>query len=341
MHPFRLAVACVVVIGFLAALSQHANAEPVPRLYWADQWTGQILSANLDGTDIQSIVQRPIVHEPNYAGPHRLAMDEAQATLYWTDTAEDAVYRTKLGSGVVEPIIQLSENSYPREIELDLGAGKLYWSAGNVGDDGNGGIFRSNVDGTNVETLLADVSIAGIDLDVAGGQVYFTQFQCESGTGCIRRIDLDGGSLETLVPNVNGDIDAIEVDAVSGKMYYTDEDNGRFYKANLDGTDVELFVNFDFETAGQGLALDIADGKIYWSTRDQSWTGSEWTAAGSLGRSNLDGTDIEIFYHGGVNSGIIIAAPVPEPSSVALISLGLGLLIGVADRRRRRLSVSH
>lgn len=333
MQLSRSAVACVVAIGFLALISQQANAEPVPRLYWADQWTGQILSARLDGTDVRTIVQRPIVHEPNLAGPHRLAIDESRGVLYWTDTAEDAIYRTILGSGVVEPIIQLSENSYPREIELDLGAGKLYWSAGNVGDAGNGGIFRSNVDGTNVETLLAVVPIAGIDLDITGGQLYFTQFHCDSGTGCVKRIDLDGGSLQTLVPNVNGDIDAIEVDAIGGKVFYTDEDNGRFYKANLDGTDVELFVNFDFETAGQGLALDVADGKIYWSTRDLQWTGTEWAPAGSLGRSNLDGSDIEIFYHGGANTGIIIAAPVPEPGSAVLAALGATLLV---VRRRKR-----
>jgi sugar lactone lactonase YvrE len=321
----------------------HADAEPLPRLYWADQWSGQILSANLDGTDVQSIVQRPIVHEPTVLGPHRLAMDEARGILYWTDTAESAVFRTKLGTGLVEPLVQLPAGSYPREIELDLAASKVYWSAGNAGNTENGGIFRANLDGTNIEPLLVDASVAGIDLDVVSGHVFFTQFSCESGGSCVKRIDLDGSSLETLIPSAVGDIDAIEVDVAGGKLYYNDEDNGMFYKANLDGTNVERFINFEFESTGHGLALDAANGKIYWSTRGWSSFGGTTPSAptGSLGRSNLDGSDVEIFYNGGSNSGLIIAAPVPEPSTVVLFALGSSLLIYAARRRRRREFVSE
>lgn len=70
---------------------------------------------------------------------------------------------------------------------------------------------------------------------------------------------------------------------LNGKMYWTHLSRNKIYRANLDGSNIE---NIPVITEGDigGIALDVADSKMYWVTR--------WKNAG-IWRANLDGSNIE------------------------------------------------
>jgi hypothetical protein len=72
-----------------------------------------------------------------------------------------------------------------------------------------------------------------------------------------------------------------------------------------------------------GIALDLADGKMYWV---------ETTFSGDIRRANLDGTGSQTLVSGLIfPTGIAIGqAVVPEPSSLLLLVVALG---GVAYLR--------
>ena len=159
----------------------------------------------------------------------------------------------------------------------------MYWT-----DHGTNKLQQANLDGTNVQDLLTGSGRpVGIALDLAGGKVYWTDrdrlhHTDPAGRNSIHRANPDGTNVETLVRGGNSVKECIALDVSGGKMYWTEYshfDAGKVQRANLDGSNVEdLVTNIP---GAIGLALDIAQGKIY------------WTNAGKLRRANLDGSDIE------------------------------------------------
>ena len=122
-------------------------------------------------------------------------------------------------------------------------------------------------------------------------------------------------------------------------MYYVNEDDGQFFRVNLDGSGAEKIIDQFFKPGGHGLAVHRADGKLYWSS-SYGVNAPEppgFLALGSIGRSNLDGSNIEILISGGLNQGMVVAAPVPEPGSILLASIAAGFVaLTVPWRRVRR-----
>jgi len=79
----------------------------------------------------------------------------------------------------------------------------------------------------------------------------------------------------------------IALDAVAGKMYWTDfgtdEIRNTIERANLDGSGREVLVSSGLGMS-YGLALDIVAGKMYWTDRDTE----------TIERANLDGSGREV-----------------------------------------------
>jgi hypothetical protein len=98
---------------------------------------------------------------------------------------------------------------------------------------------------------------------------------------------------------------------------------------NLDGSGLEDIISVPGWVGPDGIALDLAAGKLY------------WTGFGSvlkIQRSDLDGSNIEDLVTTGLSipRGIDVGPNVPEPSSIVLAALGLGGLIAWGWRRRNR-----
>ncbi len=117
-------------------------------------------------------------------------------------------------------------------------------------------------------------------IDPDSPPIYWT----DSGTDKIQRTNLDGTSVEDLIPPGLIDPVRIALDVVGGKMYWTDRDTNKIQRANLDGTRVEDLVTARFGLGDPaGIALDVVGGKMYWTD----------SGTAKIQRANLDGTRVE------------------------------------------------
>ena len=264
------------------------------RMYWTDREAGTIQRANLNGTNIETLVTGTGV----FPSPFGIALDVAGGKMYWTDQIQDDIRRANLDGTNIETLVT---PDWPTGLALvlDVAGGKMYWTISPALSDGEGSIQRANLDGTNIETLVTGLDEpTGLALDVAGGKMYWT----DKEAGTIQCANLDGTNIETLVtgtgvfPSPSG----IALDVAGGKMYWTDRIQDDIRRANLDGTNIEtLVVTPDWPT---GLALDVAGGKMYWTISPVFSDGE-----GSIQRANLDGTNIETLITG-----------LDEPTGIAL-----------------------
>jgi len=85
-------------------------------------------------------------------------------------------------------------------------------------------------------------------------------YWAENVLGQIRRANLDGSGLQTLLSGLPGPL-GIDLDVTGGKMYWADGSGVR--RANLDGSGQQTLV--PRLPGPSGLALDVRDGKMYWT----------------------------------------------------------------------------
>ena len=176
----------------------------------------------------------------------------------------------------------------PDGLAVDVAAGHLYWP--NMGNPkaNDGTIFRSDLDGRNMTTIIAPggtFTPKQLQIDKPNGKLY----RCDREGMRVMRANLDGSDIETLVDTSQGDprpganpnkwCVGIAVDADAGKLYWSQKggDNageGRILRANLDiprgqmptdRTDIELL--YDKLPEPIDLDLDLESRLLYWTDR--------------------------------------------------------------------------
>ncbi|MDE0087577.1 MAG: SMP-30/gluconolactonase/LRE family protein, partial [Candidatus Poribacteria bacterium] len=239
------------------------------KMYWIEQGSDKVRSANLDGTNVQDLVTKGLYN------PYGIALDVSGSKMYWTDWETDKIQRANLSGTNVETL--LSGLTNPNGIALDVSGGKMYWA-----DSATDKIQRANLNGTNVETLVLGLgNPTGITLDVSGGKMYWTDWETDK----IQRANLNGTNVETLVLGL-GNPTGITLDVSGGKMYWTDWETDKIQRANLNGTNVETLVSGLGDPIG--ITLDMSGGKMYWV---------EYSAH-RIQRANLNGTNVEMLVSG-------------------------------------------
>ena len=223
------------------------------KIYWADSDKDRIERANLDGSQIETLV-----NGLGSDGPEGIAIDLGGGKIYWTES--DRVRRANLDGSQIETL----GTKWGDDIALDLGQGKIY-----LANNRYNKIYRMGLDGALVETLVDETdefTSYSIALDLSRGKMYW-------GLVGIYRANLDGSQIETFLSGVNAyDID---IDEDGGKIYWGGKDG--IYRANLDGSQIETLFNVDT----RGIAVDLGRGKIYWTESDR------------VRRANLDRSQVE------------------------------------------------
>lgn len=175
--------------------------------------------------------------------------------------------------------------------------------------------------------------------------LYFADiFVPDQTYGSIRKIELDGSGLTTIIPDIGGGLRTLDVNAGAGKVYWSDVYDVAIRRANLDGSGQEDVLTTGIDWPSEivlhpstnqmfwgdqvsfllrqssldgvgtttlrstsfhvGLALDTINNKLYWSTSDSIFNGR-------IMRSNLDGSSQET-----------VISEVDKPAHIAIDPIG-------------------
>jgi DNA-binding beta-propeller fold protein YncE len=293
------------------------------RLFFLSASSGEVFSANPDGSDLKVIVSE------GRRLPDGIVVDTAAGHLYWTNmgnptTNDGSIERSDLDGKNVIHIVSPGGTFTPKQLQLDAKNRKLYWC-----DREGMRIMRSNLDGSKIETLI-DTSegdprpgkvikkwCVGIALDVEAGKLYWTQKGSENaGEGRIFRANLeipkgqtpaDRKDIELLYEGLPEPID-LELDLANRTIYWTDRgDPPRGNTVNRAPMDPvqgngkkEPVIIFDHLMEGIGIALDLKGGRMFLTD-----------LGGSVYSANLDGSNKKTLLAAEGNLTGIVYAEVP------------------------------
>jgi len=203
------------------------------KMYWADQTAGRIQRANLDGSNVETLLS-------GFAGGalKGIEIDPAAGKMYWTDSVAQKIQRANLDGSGVQDLVMLQTGLW--DVALDTAAGKMYW--GSTEDDT---IHRANLDGSGAELLWTGAASAdprGIAIDPLAGKMYWY----DSSATQILRANLNGTSVETaadLTTIAQSTVLWVNVDPLANKLYWTDYYINAIYRCNLDGSDMTMIVS--------------------------------------------------------------------------------------------------
>jgi hypothetical protein len=284
-------------------ISTPVEKATTARLFLLSISSGQVLSANPDGSDLKVIVSE------GRRLPDGIVVDAEAGHLYWTNmgnpSANDgSIERSDLDGSNVTHIVPPGGTFTPKQLQLDEKNRKLYWC-----DREGMRVMRTNLDGSNIETLI-DTSegdtrpgkdlkkwCVGIVLDVEAGKLYWTQKGPDKGgQGRIFRANLEipkgqtpanRKDIEILYENLPEPID-LELDLANRMIYWTDRGDpprgNTVNRASMEPShgngkkEPEIIFNHLME--GIGIALDLKGGRMFVTD-----------LGGSVYSANLDGSN--------------------------------------------------
>ena len=293
------------------------------RLFFLSASSGQVFSANPDGSDLRVIVSE------GRRIPDGIVVDAAAGHLYWTNmgnpTVNDgSIERSDFDGNNLTHIVPPGGTFTPKQLQLDEKNRKLYWC-----DREGMRVMRANLDGSNIETLV-DTSqgdarpgkvikkwCVGIALDIEGGKLYWTQKGSDNaGEGRIFRANLEipkgqtpanRNDIELLYENLPEPID-LELDLANRTLYWTDRGDppsgNTVNRAPMDPArrngKKEPEIVFDHLEEGIGIALDLKSRRMFLTD-----------LGGSVYSANLDGSNKKTVLAGEGNLTGIAYAELP------------------------------
>lgn len=271
----------------------------IAKLFYLEVSAGRIYSMNTDGSDRKLIAQDGHM-------PDGVAVDVGKGHIYWTNMGvpsldDGSIERVDIDGSNRVTIIPAGVTHTPKQLHLDNEGRKLYWC-----DREGMRVMRSNMDGSNVETLIQTGEGAvdsqdqtrwcvGITLDHKTGYMYWTQKGPDNaGLGRIfrARIDMPAGArasdrsdVEMWLDKLPEPID-LELDSANRVLYWTDRgDPPRGNTVNripIDAgpQDREPEIVFTHLMEAIGIALNVPGDTMFMTD-----------LGGSVYSAHLDGTD--------------------------------------------------
>lgn len=247
------------------------------KIYWSERRLSTIRQANLDGTDKEFIVG-------GLLKPMSIARDPESGNFFWVRQGRAEYLFQADANGDNKKPIATSLIIHPARFDIDTINNYVYWvNSQNIFNVKSGKILRANLDNLIIETLIETNQLDrpyDIILDPERNKMYYTD------SGIIKVANLDGSNIRSLfspsdsIPNAF----IIALDTENQKMYWTG-DNHRIYRANLDGSSLEIAVEQELLN-GRSIVLDLETNRIYW----------EGSGGQKIQRAQLDGSNIEDIF---------------------------------------------
>jgi hypothetical protein len=185
------------------------------KLYWCDREGMRVMRANLDGSNIETLVDTSL-GDPRPGPDARkwcvgIAVDAVGGKLYWTQKGSDDAGEGRIFRGNIElPKGQTPANRQdiellydhlpePIDLELDIANRVMYWT--DRGDPPRGNtVNRAPTDSTPVQRKDPEIVFShlmegiGLALDLKGGRMFVTDF-----AGSVYSAGLDGSNKKLLL----------------------------------------------------------------------------------------------------------------------------------------------
>jgi DNA-binding beta-propeller fold protein YncE len=228
----------------------------------------------------KAITKSPNTHNTN-------KKDTISGRIYFLDLAGGRVLSANPDGSELKTIVE-EGRKLPDGLVVDTAAGYLYWT--NMGNPtaNDGSIFRSDLDGRNMTTIVPSggtFTPKQLQLEKSTGKLYW----CDREGMRVMRANLDGSNIETLVDTSEGDrrpgpdpmkwCVGIAVDPTAGKIYWTQKGGdkagqGRIFRANIEIPSRQSPTNRqDIELIHDGLPepidldIDPTTRTLYWTDR--------------------------------------------------------------------------
>jgi hypothetical protein len=216
------------------------------KLYWADREGMRIMRANVDGSQIETLIETGV----------RPGSDQGQTGVRPQGTADGGGDRANQANWCVG-------------IALDVARGKVYWTQKGGNPANAGSIRRANLEApsgmdparrSDIEVLVDGLpEPIDLEVDLRTRMMYWTDRGDPPRGNTVTRAPMDPpkganpaarSDLQILFGGLNEGI-GIALDTTRGRLYVTDL-GGNVYSANLDGSDRRTIMT------GQGSLTGIA-----------------------------------------------------------------------------------
>jgi hypothetical protein len=279
------------LIGLLLTLLLGFQCAHSARIYFTDQPAGSagfVMSVAPDGTGQQIVTS-------GFTDLRGVAFHRASGRVYFLDNATDRIYSILPNGSDRQEVLAISTTAINSDLEIDEGAGKLYWSESNAGA-GNAYIQRADLDGSNVENV---VTTAGgtlttpyfIFVEPVGAYVYWGTLSSSSISSTFRRATLAGVIDPQFMITSPTRTRDIAVDPRTATAYWCDRQTGTIFKRALSGGANQTVIAG--MNAPHGIAIDLEAEKVYWADTGARESAPFNTSARSVARCNFDGTEFE------------------------------------------------
>ncbi len=266
------------------------------KLYWGERSKsgGIIKRANFDGTNVEVLVTLSSV-------PRGIVVDAMKNKMYWTNS-DSQIQTANLDGKDISTVIQLPED-VGEKIEISCDSGGLLFLIFGLG----GGC-------SEVTIPINLTSPTDIDLNTVDGRLYWTEF-----SGRIRRVNLDGTGLGTLVPDIGSPYGIV---VASDKVYWAeeiDERHGKIQRANFNGTNIETLATVHGHPTG--ISVDTVAGKVYWAN----------SLLGEIQRTDINGGEVEVVVSGIIAPGDFVLVPDAQPTTPTTVTTNARVNISPAS----------
>jgi dipeptidyl aminopeptidase/acylaminoacyl peptidase len=198
-------------------------------------------------------------------------LTELAGTDMAADVDSDSVVSV---DGKVEPSVGKQEQTAAKWRFAMPTTSMIYWTDRRIP-----GICRVNLDGSNAQSILWDLGEPRGLLLHNNTDLYYCDYELNQ----VGRTDLAGTAKQIVMPATPG-VRGIAIDDRSNKIYWTDRELKKTFRANLDGTDVEELMS-DGLVYPYAIQIDPIADKLF----------VEDHGAGTIFRSNLNGSEREEF----------------------------------------------
>lgn len=261
------------------------------RLYFTCRFGNKVKYVTLDDSPVP-IVQE--FDHAGFSRPYGLAIDTVNAKVYATDYGTNTIYRYNTDGSGLEVILDGTEWLL-KPIGISVFDHKVYigneWSIVRTDLDGAnpeiflqlgpdmdpsmvidmafdhinnrvyfnndkfaypGGVYRMNMDGTGLQLIVEGTNGGAIGIDPENNRLYY--YDWDKGM-CIN--NLDGTEEVVFDPSVAGRMAwGMAIDTDGGKIYYPDRVGNTIKRANLDGSNIEVFIPAGAIIDPHGMAID-------------------------------------------------------------------------------------